>query len=147
MVEIIEFYPNQGRHWYNHFNWTDWSGWECLESNNTSNKALTVISKSNLSLCDIGLARTGNAGILRMQFGMSDASKIAQAKCILPNGLAGYSQGSVPVTVYGSNGSNLMILAFWASGTTLQIDIYPMLGSATGVSSAENFINVPLVFS
>lgn len=31
MVEIIEFYPNQGRHLYNHFNWTEWSGWECLE--------------------------------------------------------------------------------------------------------------------
>ena len=43
----------------------------------TSNKALTVTSKSNLSTCIIGLARTGNAGVLRMQFKISEASKSA----------------------------------------------------------------------
>lgn len=116
---------------------------------NTSNDTLNVSSKTNMSECNIGLARTGNSGVLRMQFKMSEASKNAQAKCTLPNGLAGYSQGSVPVAVYGKNGSgcNIMLLAFWASGKTLQIDIYPMVGSATGASSATNFINIPLIFN
>lgn len=115
--------------------------------NNSSSSALTVTSKSNLGSCNIGLSRTGNSGILRMQFRISDASKSAQAKCTLPNGLASYSQGSVPVTVYGKSGVNIMLLAFWASGKTLQLDIYPMIGSSTGASSADNFINIPLVFS
>ena len=114
---------------------------------NTSNNTLTVSSKSNMSECIIGLARTGNSGVLRMQFKMSEASKSAQAKCTLPNGLAGYSQGTVPVAVYGKSGSNIMLLAFWASGKTLTIDIYSMVGSATGASSATNFINIPLIFS
>lgn len=27
MVKVTEFYPVQGRIWYNHFNWTTWTGW------------------------------------------------------------------------------------------------------------------------
>ena len=115
--------------------------------NNSSSSALTVTSKSNLGSCNIGLSKAGNSGVLRMQFRISEASKSAQAKCTLPNGLASYSQGGVPVAVYGKSGANIMLLAFWASGKTLQLDIYPIVGSSTGASSADNFINIPLVFS
>lgn len=32
LVEIVEFYPNPGRHWYNHYNVGSWSGWRKVES-------------------------------------------------------------------------------------------------------------------
>ena len=32
LVEIIEFHPCAGRHWYNHYNATDWNGWRKVES-------------------------------------------------------------------------------------------------------------------
>lgn len=44
LVKITEFYPLQGRIWYNHFNVTDWSGWRSDPADLYNN--LTVINNS-----------------------------------------------------------------------------------------------------
>ena len=101
MVEIIEFYPNQGRHWYNHFNWTDWSGWECMY---TSSQLKDIVITRSFSKELAG--DTSGSIVTLIPYTVPDGYELVDCIDVWTSGIAtsssfqGFSENNVQVYSY-----------------------------------------------